>query len=121
MKKLLLGVAILFLMIILYIPAMAFDVNLSWDRNTDEADKVKEYEVFWGFAPNDLTAGSVTTGKEISLLLEGFADGVWVYFAVRANGWSGHNSAFSNIVGSNGSPSGPPHDPGPCYIETIQN
>jgi len=88
--------------LVLSLPALAADVKLAWDANT-ESD-LAGYKVYFGLAPRVYSAPT-NVGKVTSYTVSGLAPGTY-YFAVTAYNTAGLESGYSNEVSTTIAPSG---------------
>jgi hypothetical protein len=82
------------LVLVLSAPALAGDVTLAWDANT-EAD-LAGYKIYFGTASRSYGA-PIVIGTQTTYTITGLASGTY-YFAVTAYNTAGLESSFSNEV-----------------------
>jgi type IV pilus assembly protein PilY1 len=108
-KRFILPLLISFVVLVLCQSALAAQIKLAWDANT-ESD-LAGYKVYYGTSSKSYT-GSVDVGNVTSYTLTGLTQGQTYYVAVTANNTSGSESGYSTEV------SGVATEPTPPVSET---
>jgi hypothetical protein len=76
------------------LPALAADVTLAWDANTEP--DLAGYKVYFGTASRNYES-QITIGSSTTYTITGLGPGTY-YFAVTARNGAGQESAYSNEV-----------------------
>jgi hypothetical protein len=110
-KKILTASIVVLLNLILLSVAMARDVSLTWDKNSDA--KVAGYKIYYkagststpfdGSGANE-GVSPIDLGDSATANITGLSESQVYYFAVTAYDASGNESGFSNIVASDWAP-----------------
>ena len=121
MKKLVIIFVFLFLLCAFSVSAFAqssMDVTLGWNHNNPE--QVQYFVVCYG-TTSGTYSNEVDAGDVFEYKVSGLSYGTMHYFAVKAFGWNGLESGYSNEVATDGEtiPASPTSAPG-CFILSIE-
>jgi hypothetical protein len=97
----------------------SMDVTLAWDHNAIE--QVQYFIVCYGTTSGTYQNEVSTSGPVLDYTVAGLPYGEMTYFAVKAFGWNGRESGYSNEVCTDGVtiPPEAPAAPG-CWIQSIE-